>query len=70
MTITALIPDLVVHYHARIVVATNEAATSVGRCKVPCGVPTTSTSGMQSGGSYLGAWGSRITDEDLDVVIR
>ncbi|GMN61497.1 hypothetical protein TIFTF001_030584 [Ficus carica] len=66
--VASRMPDPVVHYQAWIVVTTDVPTTS-DWSKVPRGVPVATTLSLQSGSSSLEAWGPRIADEDMDLLL-
>ncbi|GMN60542.1 hypothetical protein TIFTF001_029628 [Ficus carica] len=65
VTIVAPMPDPAIHYRARTVV-TADVIGYVALFVVQRGVPTSLTSGLQSGCSSSRTWGPRITDEDVE----
>ncbi|GMN52748.1 hypothetical protein TIFTF001_021888 [Ficus carica] len=66
VTVAAYMPDPVVHYLARRVNITAKVTTTSERSEVPRGVSVSSTRGLQFDSSSLGAWGSKIADENLE----
>ncbi|GMN65308.1 hypothetical protein TIFTF001_034378 [Ficus carica] len=68
VTIASRMPNPVVHYRARIVV-TAEVATTSDQSEVSRGVPVAPSHGQRSGSSSPKTWGSRIADEDMDLVL-
>lgn len=62
-------PNPVSHYRARTVVVADVATTS-NRSKVSRGVPVATTHGLYSGSSSPGAWGLRIANEDMDMLLE
>ncbi|GMN47899.1 hypothetical protein TIFTF001_017071 [Ficus carica] len=66
--IIARMPEPAVHYRSQ--TSVTNAATTPDRSGVPRGVPAAIVHDPQSGDSSPGAWGSRVTDEDMDLVIR
>ncbi|GMN51146.1 hypothetical protein TIFTF001_020302 [Ficus carica] len=61
-------PEPAVHYRSR--TSHPEAATTNDRSGVLRGAPAVAVRGPPSGYSPLGTWGPRVTDEDMDLVIR
>ena len=70
MTIAALMHDPALHYHSKTVVVVDGVGASVGLSEIHLGMPTASTSGLQSNDSSPRTWGPRIADEDIEEVIR
>ncbi|GMN24479.1 hypothetical protein TIFTF001_043784 [Ficus carica] len=63
----ASMPEPAARYHSR----TSGPVASAGiRSGVPRGVPEVTGHGSSSGDPTFGAWGPRVADEDLDLVIR
>ncbi|GMN60811.1 hypothetical protein TIFTF001_029903 [Ficus carica] len=65
----ARMPDPAVHYRSRTVVTAKEATTS-DQSDVPRGVSVALSHGQRFDNSSLGAWGPRIADEDMDLVLE
>ncbi|GMN50976.1 hypothetical protein TIFTF001_020118 [Ficus carica] len=64
----ARLPEPAVYYHSR--TGDISATAAPDRSGVPRGVPAAMVHGPPSGNPSLGAWGLRIADEDVDLVIR
>ncbi|GMN66844.1 hypothetical protein TIFTF001_035905 [Ficus carica] len=68
VTVASRLPDPVAHYRAWTVV-TADVVTTSDRSEVPRGVPVASTHGLHSDSSSQGAWGPRIADKDMDLLL-